>query len=605
MPLESMMIKLNKIFIFIILFYTVVFADDPNLRRIADQYEKLGQYNSAVEFYIKLLNQNSNDIAAYMGAKRCLLQSENLDKLEQLIYSLQKEKRDVRYQVDLAEVIYLRGDHKKAIEQWNTLVEDNSRNHNVYSLVGAAYLEHHLYDEAIDLYTSGRKVFRDQTIYVFELAHIYSIKGEYRQVTQEYLKYLAKYPDQISFIESQIYRLATDRQAGEQIIDTLKKLLKDASVNNTAVHQILAGIYTRNKQYDNAFIHYLELEKSEQKDNIRGGAFLYKFAQILLQDEEYDYAAKILELLVRNYPKTPYAVQARMGLAQVLEQQKKYNEAISAYQEVVNDRPRTPEAIQALLKTGDIWYDRLFDLEKAQAVYMKIVDTYPNTATATEAQFRLGECKISAGDLENAEKVFLHLLNHQGKRSKNDRQRALLKLAYVKFFHQRPSRSLGYLNSFLKDDEVKADIYKNDALELALLLRENQMDSLGLATLGKAHFFSFQRKYEQSKQTIEDFMPLCFNDQLKDEFGVFLAELYQELEQPDTALEKWKHLAENENSLYSDLAYFNMAKIYQENKNEPETAQQYYEYILLHYPYSVYIEDVRNRIRTIQSANEE
>ncbi len=596
---------MNRIFMYILLFAMYIYADGPNLKRIADQYEKLGRYEKAADYYIQILNKNTNDIAAYMGAKRCLLQSDKLDRFEQLIYDLQSKKRDIRYQVDLAEVTYLRGQHEKAIDDWKNLIRDNSRNHNAYSLVGAAFLQHRLYDEAIELYKSGRKTFRNQSIYVFELAHIYSVQGEYTKVTREYFKYLAKHPEQISFIETQIYRLADDAEAGDRIIKTLKRALKDKVVNSAVLHQLLAGIYTRNRQYDDAFPHYLELEKSEKKDKVKRGASLYKFAKILLEDDEYTYAAKILELIVQNHASTPYAVHARMGLAQVLEYQGRYTEAISAYRDVAAGKPRSSGAVQASLRIADIYYDRLFDLDNAQKAYRDIIKKYPNTKTAIQARFRLGDCKIFDGELSEAKDIFLDLLNSQGKRNKGYRNQALLKLAYVEFFQQQPSRAFGHLDSFLKDDDKNADVYRNDALNLALLLRENRADSLGLARLGHAQLLEFQRKYDQSIKTVKDYMPSCNNDQLKDELGMFLANLYQKTGKPDSALFCWKNLAEKETSLYTDLAYYKMAQIYEHQKNEPETARQYYEHILLHFPYSLYIEDVRKSIRNLQSLNED
>ena len=108
-------------------------VSDQNTRRLADYYERLGRYEIALDHYLKLVSNNPRDIAGYAGAKRCLVQLNELNRLEKLVLSLQQKRRDLRYEIDLAEILYLRGHHREALSRWQQLIEDNSRTHQAYA----------------------------------------------------------------------------------------------------------------------------------------------------------------------------------------------------------------------------------------------------------------------------------------------------------------------------------------------------------------------------------------------------------------------------------------------------------------------------------------
>ena len=612
---------INKIFslFFIFLFAFVVETIDGqtllpdrqtrNLQRIATQLEMSGRFSMAAERYIAILKQNPRNLSSYFGAKRCLLRTGNYDKFENLILFLQKSRRDLRYEVDLAEIEFLKGHEKKALAHWKRIITENSKNHQAYSLVGSALMEHHLDDEAINIYKQARKTFKDPNIYIFEMANIYASRSDFKPFTLEYLKYLQKNPGQVSFIESRFASVTKTPEISDEIAKTLKKEIKSNEAISKEIYQILGGLFTRQKKYKEAFSFYLKLENENEKGMIKRkkaqvkGQALFNFGNTALKDGAFEYAQNAFQLLVKNYPKSSYALRAEFGLAMLYEGQKMYPQAIQAYNNFANLHPKSIEALRAKMRIGDIYFNNLFQVDRAKEAYQKIVRDYPNTSLKTEALFRLAACGLVEDDLKGA-KANLQKILHESRTLKNEnRQKAELILAKISFYQARPTAALQQLQKIVNADNKSKtpDLNENDALELSMLIQENLNDSTGLAVLAKARLLNMQRRYKESKKFIDDYLQENNQTQLQDELYLLLADDLRHLGEYNLAIEKMNQVYGNEEGLYRDLALLKAGEIYQDDLKDLKKAQESYESLLADFPTSIYLEEARKKIRNLDN----
>ena len=151
------------------------------LQQRAQQLEAAGRLDQAGELYSRVARilpppQNLN---AYAGARRCFERSKDLAGWEALIHDLQTRQRALPFQVDLAEIAYLRGDRAEALRTWRAVIDDNPQEEQAYKLTGAVLLKYYLYDEAESLYLRGRKAFKDPQRFFFELVHLYQDQGAF------------------------------------------------------------------------------------------------------------------------------------------------------------------------------------------------------------------------------------------------------------------------------------------------------------------------------------------------------------------------------------------------------------------------------------------
>jgi len=413
----------NKVFIYIsvIAFLTVkplisqqqvpkAVVKAQQMHRLASQYELNGQFDIAAKLYYQQSIINPLDISSYVGAKRCLLKLNQYDRLYELITTLQKSRRDIRYEVDLAEIEYLKGDKKKAFTHWNRILDENSLREETYIFLGQTYLDNRLYKEAITCYEKARSKLKNNALFIFELANVYTFLSEYELVIKEFLNYLQVNPKQINYIDNRIVQLEKNEQSVPKIIRTLERELKARKPLSKQIHQLLGNIYTRTQNYEKAYEYIFALEKelAAVKDKT-SGLFLYRFALTATRDNEIEHARTAYESILNTFPKSVYADKSRIGLAKIQVHKGNYLDAINTYEDFVASFPRSSEAVTALIQIGDLWYGELFDINNAEKAYQRVLINYPKGAHRKNALFKLGDCAILSDNYDTAQNYYIQI----------------------------------------------------------------------------------------------------------------------------------------------------------------------------------------------------
>ncbi len=462
------------------------------------------------------------------------------------------------------------------------------------------------------MYGKARKAFKEQGLFIFELANLYTVRGEFDLVTQEYLNYLRQNPTQTNFIESRLTTVATTADVVEVMSKTLNGALKDDPKLARAIHQLLGAIYTVDQNYEKALFHYVQLEALPAEENDKNaksarGQLLFNFATTASADGAFDFARQAYQLLLTKYSASPLALQAEVGLAKVFEQQGQYPQAVEAYEKFIALHPRSTEAMKAAMRVGDIWFDRQFNLEKAKTAYERVLKNYPSGNFRVTALFRLGDCAVAGGELAEAKQTYERVIAESRNSKLEPPNEALLALAKLQLYQEQPTLALKYLDELLGQNKPnqpgRPDISENDALELYLLVRENKRDSIGLGVYGKARLADFQRKYAAGQVQLESYLAQNPNSALSDELRLLLADAYRKTNQAPLALQTLNGLVENPKSLFQDLALKRIAQIYDEDLQDHRNAQVSYETLLEKFPQSIYIEEARQRIREIDKLN--
>ncbi|HNW59245.1 MAG TPA: hypothetical protein PKI62_06190 [bacterium] len=575
------------------------------LQMRAQQLEALGRLDEAGELYARaaLGLASQRDLNAYSSARHCFERIKALDAWEALILGLQQRFRALLFEVDLAEIAWLRNDQPEARQRWRQIIADNPLDEQAYALVGSALLKYTLYDEARELYEGGRKAFKTPDKFVFELVRVYAGQGAYDRMTAEYLHFLEKNRNQTSFVQSQLLAAAEEAEVSRQIVAAIERAIREDATLKEQGYALLAALYTQQRAYEKALHCYDYLEELASSKPAEVGRYYYSLATVALNDSALaDARAALEKLLARTSENNPYRPQAAFALAQLLEKEGAYDQAAAGYRAFIRAYPDRPEIPSLYLHLGALYFERFFRPEAADSIYAALLQRpLPQPARLVALQKR-AECAVARGDLEAARSWLQGLKRDAPPLSGAQRQADLMR-ARLEVYEGRPVRALQQLEAAVRAPRMQAsaaaDTVQNDILDLLLLLRESRRDSLGCAVFGKALWLQQQRRYAAALDTLRHLEPLAVNKSLQERARFLQVDLLRCLGRTEDALAVCTTIFQDSTSLEPDLAVVIMAEICQE-RSEPQKARQLLESFLEKYPESIYIEQVRGRIRLLE-----
>ncbi|MFQ5823331.1 MAG: tetratricopeptide repeat protein [bacterium] len=578
-----------------------------NRIRIAQDYERRGNYEGALRIYRTLFNLIPNNQLYYEGVKRNMLRLKMYNELIEIMKSKLQRNNNLRLQADLANVYYESGNQSMAKQLWNNLLKENPKNKAAYIYVANAMMYNRLYSEAIEVYKLARQIFKQDNLFVFELANIYIARLNYKEATLEFMKNLEKNPKQFSYIEGRITSYSKDPEHALEVANILQKYIPQ-SQQEFLVRKLLAGLYLRIGDYGKSLKEFKTLESMNdplEGKNKAQGKEIFHFAEQALTAEEYQYAQQAYALILSKYNNSPYKIRAQYGFALASQKQGLSSEALKSYDELISSAPQSPWAQEAMFQKGEIYFLDFFEVDKALEAYHAILHKFPKNAKIVNTFFRIGDCYAAQGKLKEAqiwyERPLIKQFTNQGIKEK-----AFYKSAYLDFVKGdfgKANEKLKMITENLSEDITAEESYENDALELNFLIEENQLaSSEALKTYAQAQRMKLQRQYSEAIKKLQGILEIFPNAGIIDETLVDLGELENIRGNYTSAIGYLQGLLKGEpESVYNALAQKRIGEIYEQGLGDFQKAQQAYEQVLINYPQSVYLEEVRQKLRNLQS----
>jgi TolA-binding protein len=242
----------------------------------------------------------------------------------------------------------------------------------------------------------------------YNLGYCYFKLGNYNDAQSWFRKYLAK------------------RESGQEA------MYGDALVRTADCHYALRDFSTAIKYYNDAIAvkttstDYAYFQKgliqglqndqpgkvstltsligSYSKSRFRGDA-LYERGRAHMTLGDNDRARTDFNALLRETPSHPYAKKAQLNIALMLYNDKQDDQAVAQYKKVVTQYPGSPEATEALLGLKSIYVGN-----GEPESYFNFVKDIPNASVSTGAQdsitYEAAEQQYMKGDFENGAKSF-------------------------------------------------------------------------------------------------------------------------------------------------------------------------------------------------------
>jgi len=578
--------------------------------RLAQDLERLGQYERAADIYAALFNSDPRNGNYYFGLKRVLLQLRRYDDLVGAINRRLEVIEDLNARVDLGDIDFKRGQTARAQALWTELLQKHPQP-GTYAAVANALIENRAYDEAMQIYLQARQHLRNPSLFMLELANLYTLRVNYTAATAEYLRFLEANPRQFPFVQSKALEMTRDDEKNlEAVAHAIEQALPQSS-QQQSLHRLLAGIFIQGREFGRALQAYQTLERlSSAADKANVGSEIFNFAEQARNAGAFSFAEQAYLMIARDLPNSPYWLPAQFGLGQSLQGQGKYAEAQTAFSAVIEKAsgPRNPWALRGLLAQGEILFEHLHDVKNAIAIYQQINERFASIAGGEylEALFRLGDCYLALGDERQAISWY-EKARQMGRNDQLVADKVNYRVARLAFYRGRFSETKNLLEAIINSPRgaSEAESMVNDALELLLLLDVNFADSAGaLLSYAHAEYEDVQNKPFAAIDTLENLAKRFPDAALLPQALFVLGNLYDGQQQYDAAIDRFRTiLRQYPESVVGDRALFRLAEIYENGLHDSRKAQSFYEQLLKDYPQSLFLEEARRRARELAEKN--
>lgn len=573
--------------------------------RLAQDYERNGAIDRAAEIYVKLFFDDPRHQGYYQGAVRTLTQLHSFDQLIPIIEKRIAVSGEVNARADLGKAYYRKGEDARARAIWNEMLSGKPQP-SAYSVVGAAMIENQLLDEAVQVYLQGRRTLNQPQAFIFELANIYTARKEYEAAVEEYLNYLETNSRQLPFIQGKISELlaAEDPPQASRITAALKAALPKFN-SPILIHRLLAVVSVQAKDFSNALETYKTIERLQASgagEAATPGAELYNFAERAREANALDAAETAFQIIATEMQNSPYVLPAQFGLAETLKQRGRHNEALIAFQKVKSKQPNSPWAMRAWFAEGEIYFSKK-TFDKATAAYNTVYEKYGNEPERVEAIFRLGDCALAMNDFARAAEWYGRA-NQSASNAVRDK--VTYHLAMLEFYQGRFRAAQKLFDTISGATPVAAlnernESMVNDALEMQLLIDAHLADSSrALLRFARAELAVAQGRTSAAVDTLKNLMTVFSGSSITPLALFTLAQRYADVGDYQESLSAYQKLIKDHPAdMRADRSLVRMAEIYETNLKDRVQAQQTYERILLDYPKSLFLDDARQKIRSL------
>jgi len=580
---------------------------DNQLMRLAQSFEKAAQFNRALEIYQQLWEKRPSDINYYRGVKNNQLK---LNRYSDAIFTVKKMltiNSSAIIEVDLGDIYYKMGNEEQALQAWDGVLKKFPQKQTTYQVVANAMNRNFLYDKAMSVYKQGQSVLKNNKIFLIEMANLYRSQRDYQNAVQLYLNYLENYPKQYTFIEYNITSFLGDRDFVEKIEKILLNRISK-SKNNIQFRNILAAVYIRSSNYRAALEEYSTIDEyiltRPKSERGKLGRELFNFANNAFNDGEYQYAIQAFQLVFTRYPKSPHAPQSRIGIARSYERLNDFEKSIETYREVIRDYANSVYAKNSHFNIGNILFQKYGNYKEAEKSFKAVLATGSFNAKNFEAMFRIGDCYLMEGELDQASSWY-DQIQRQKKLTHDLKMKVLFKIAQTLFwkgeFEKASEQFFKVQTAHVNILNEKEGMLVNDALEYQLLIEDGKKAPEVLTELAKAKLLMEQKKNKAALKALKKMIDQDLSPSLMDDILLLVGQLNSQLGNYEASLAAFnKVVQEFPQSVWVDLAQKQIGDIYDEGLTDTANALLAYELILTKYPDSIYLEEVRRKIRELE-----
>jgi tetratricopeptide (TPR) repeat protein len=346
--------------------------------RIANQYMQQQNYEDALPILRNLNQQNPGAYTFYDRLAETLINLKYYDEaIELSLASIRDGNNVTRIRIKLAEIYHTGGDIEKAAETWQTVLDDNPRQIQIYHSVASSMMDRREYTKAVEIYLFSREEFENPTIFTNEIANAYMQSGQFEKAVNEYYRIITSTPQQMGFVQQRFLRMRSDELYNIAALE-LEDYLLDLDIENPAysqLYQLLSWLLLETKDYRRAFVFARQFESRTEQTNYS----LYSLGNRLRSAREYEVAADAYSYYIDSNTgpvtrateekATTYIQWARylqqQGISTNQQADDLYSEAYRLNESIIEKSPNYNRKERVLTNLIDLSLDHFKEIDKA------------------------------------------------------------------------------------------------------------------------------------------------------------------------------------------------------------------------------------------------
>ncbi|MCB0381559.1 MAG: hypothetical protein KDD24_09900, partial [Flavobacteriales bacterium] len=459
---------------------------------------------------------------------------------------------------------------------------------------------------AIQTYLQGRKLLKDIFPFNFELAQLYNSIGQTQNMVTEYLDILLVQESYIQSVQNALQNSLYDDDKG-----TKKDILKTSLIEFVQKHpdkrvfsEMLIWVYIQEENYAGAFIQAKAMDKRFKEYGDR----LMALGQLASENKDYETAIKCYQHVIGKGNESYYYVNAKMELVNVYKNkitatnnytQLDLTELERSYLSTISELGKTASTSPLLRGLAQLQTFYLHQPEKAIGLLNEVLQMAGISAhEQAQTKIELADVYLFTNEIWDASLLYSQV----EKAYKYDQlgETAKFKNAKISFYTGDFAWSKAQL------DVLKASTSKliaNDAMELSLLIT----DAIGIDTneaplllFAKADLLSYQNKNDEALILLDSLQKEFSYHGLNDDVLYKRFKINYKNHKIDAAIDNLNEIIKKyPKELLGDDAIFNLALIYDNDKNDKAKATELYKKLLFEYQDSIYGVDARKRYREL------
>lgn len=583
-------------------------AQTPSSQEInlANEYYNDGEYERALEIYERVVKAYPQVSFYNERIIECFVKLERYDEaLSYLDDKLKKEKDAPGPTLALkGKVLDKSGKPEEAKALWDEVIDKKLRDLNDFHKVGSFFMNQQKYKYALRVYERGRQVLKNEDLFSSQMAYLYQFDGDYEAATNEYVKIYLKNDNQYGYAHNQIMRMISDDRQDQ---------IERALLNQAAAHpsdvkilELLYDFYLKAQNYYEALIQARSIDRKLKEYGER----VYKLAETLQNNEQYDLSNEALDYIIDNYEESRYYYDAYIQRAKNFELKAlsavpvdtaDIRSAVKNYDQLLDKFGRLPQLYEAMHRKARLVVFYLDDLDRAMEELEVIENLNAPPSRKAESQLLMGDVYLMQGEYAKAKLKYAEV--EKAFENTQTGAKAKFRSAQLAYFKGDFEAAKAYL-SVLREN-TSNDI-ANDAIRLFLTIQDNTgLDSttVALERFADAQLRVYQKNYGEALALFDSIAYNFPNHALADDILWEKAQIHLNQKELDKAIELLDLLLEKHgDDVHADDALFKKAEIYEFALGKKEKAEELYFDLLLKYPASLYKVEARKRVRRLRGA---
>lgn len=571
-----------------------IYAQEPQL---ASQYFRNGEYEKAASIYKILYEKNPLNNNYINSLIDCYQQLEKFEEIDKIVAKQLKSYPNQEYlYVEMGYNYQLQNQQEKAVPYYEKAILSIEKSPNSGYLIGKTFQDNYLLDYALLAYKKTMEI-NPNADYNFQIASIYSEKGELENMFNTYLDLIETNENYESIAKNYIGKFITDDAFSEPNI-LLKKLLLKRSQNNpnNNWNMLLSWLFIQQKDYDKALIQ----EKALHKRNLENINGIVDLGKITFENNDFEATKNCFSYVLENAVNLETELIAKLYLLQVAIKTNAANETVETqFQQLFNQYGKNSATLNIQAIYAEFLAFKKNESEQAISVLKDALKLPINEFQKGYLKTKLADILVFTNKFSSALIYYTQVQNDL--KNHTIGQTARFKIAQTSYFKGDFEWAQSQLSVLKKST---SQLIANDALALNLLITDNAVkDSLKIALkkYAVADLLSYQNKNMQAIDTLAFVLKQYKGHPIEDEALFKQAQLFEKINQFTNAENNYLQvIILNKDDILADDAHYYLGELYLNKLNDVEKAKEYYQKIIFNYPSSIYVVDARKKFRKLR-----